>query len=204
MDAQLGRVLQWLRDHDQYDDTIVVITADHGEGLGEGRKNHGWAKHRLLYDWCLHVPLIVKVPGEPPARVVSDQVRTIDIVPTILEALEIGGTQPIHGASVLGLMRGMREEAPRLAYADALNLLDAHSPPARYLPPGHFDNLYAVSDGRWKLVWRRHDPAAGELFDLGADSDELTNLFAPDHPEVQRLKQFLDLEDVWRLDAPED
>ncbi|MDA1265284.1 MAG: sulfatase-like hydrolase/transferase, partial [Planctomycetota bacterium] len=204
MDAQLGRVLQWLRDNGQYDRTVVVITADHGQGLKDGLKRHGWAKHRLLYDWGVHVPLIVKVPGEKPATVVADQVRTIDIVPTILEALEIGSSQSVHGASVLGLMRGEEEAGKRMAYADALNLFDDHAPAAGRMPAGQHDNLYSACDGDWKLVWRTQNPATGELFDLRADPKELQNLFAMDHPEVLRLKKYLDDADAFRIDRPRD
>ena len=203
MDAQLGRVLQRLRDNGQYDDTIVVITADHGQGLMEGLTNHGWPKHRLLYDWCVRVPLIVRIPGERSATVVSQQVRTIDIVPTILDALSIGSAQSVHGESVLGLMRGDEEQEPRLAYADALNGLDWFSPRGK-LPAGHQGNLYSACDGEWKLVWRHEDTSAGELFNLREDPQELRNLFTPDHPEVRRLLGFLEREDAWRLDPPRD
>jgi arylsulfatase A-like enzyme len=60
----------------------VVVVADHGQGLG----GHGWFAHRLLYQEQIHVPLLVRVPGEPSGAVVDDLVRTIDILPTVLDA----------------------------------------------------------------------------------------------------------------------
>jgi arylsulfatase A-like enzyme len=202
MDAQLGRVLTWLRENGEYENTIVVLTADHGQGLLDGLERHGWAKHRLLYEWGIRVPLIIKIPGQPGRNVVEAQVRTIDIVPTILEALDVAATKKMNGESLMGLMHGEADANPRLAYADALNLYDAHSPAAGRLPEGQHDNLYAVSDGQWKLVWRAVDSAKGELFDLSADPGEVQNLFSMDHPEVKRLKAFLDEQDAWRIDKP--
>jgi arylsulfatase A-like enzyme len=204
MDQQLGRVLDWLRDNGKYEETVVVITADHGQGLLDGLERHGWAKHRLLYDWSIRVPLIIKVPGETSQTVVSDLVRTIDIVPTILEALQVGTAQEMHGASVLGLMQGQVDESPRMAYADALNLFDAHAPARGKLPPGHDDNMYCLNDGTWKLVWRVQDTTQGELFNLDEDPEELRNLFIEDHPQVQRLKAQLDAQGAFHLDPPSD
>ena len=203
MDEQLGRVLTWLRDNGQYDETIVVITADHGQGLLDGYERHGWAKHRLLYDWSVQVPLIVKVPGEAPATVVADHVRTIDIVPTILEVLQVGAAQEVHGKSVLGLMRGAADDEPRLAYADALNLFDDHAPAKGRLPDGHHDNLYCLNDGTWKLVWRTKEQEKGELFNLKDDPQELNNLFREDHPEVKRLHEQLEQMNAFHLDPAE-
>ncbi len=202
MDAQLGRVLEWLRENGQYEDTIVVITADHAQGLLDGLRRHGWGKHRLLYDWCLRVPLIVKIPGRDGSRVVAPQVRTTDILPTILEVLDVPLETDLDGESLLALIDGQSESQPRLAYADALNLYDAFAPKAGKLPPGHHDNLYCATDGEWKLVWRVAHPERGELFNLATDPLEASNLFTLDHPEVVRLKAWLDEQDAWRIAAP--
>lgn len=201
MDRQIGRLVEWLKAKGQWDRTIIVITADHGQGLRDGQERHGWFKHRLLYEWAIHVPLIIRVPGEPAGIEVANQVRTIDIVPTVLEALDLGGP-PMDGQSLMMLLRGAQEEQPRLAYADALNLYDAHSP--RKLPGDNYDNLYCVTDGRWKLIYHERAPQTSELFDLENDPGELVNV-AAGHPRiVQRLKDFIDERQAMKVEAPSD
>src|SRR5690606_25302650 len=121
----------------------VVVVADHGQGLSDGLQNHGWMKHRLLYDWCVRVPLILYGPGVTPG-VIGTQVRTTDIVPTLLELVDVPASDELDGRSLVPLLRGESESEPRLAFSDALNLYDTHSPRATALPPGQYDNLYAL------------------------------------------------------------
>ena len=204
MDSQLGRVLDWLRESGQYDDTLIVLVADHGQGLLDGLERHGWAKHRLLYEWAVHVPLIIKIPGEAPTTVVPGLVSTVDILPTILDALELQPDQPLDGHSLLGRIRGAASQQSYLAYADALNKIDHHAPPEGKLPAGQSDNLYCLSDGRWKLIWHHENPKEGQLYDLEADPEERTNLFSEDHPEVRRLLGQLEARDAFRLEPPTD
>lgn len=201
VDQQVGRLLDWLRDNGQYDDTLVVLTADHGQGLLDGLRRHNWAKHRLLYDWCIRVPLIVRIPGEQAGVVVTEQVRTIDILPTLLEALDVGLPAEIEGLSLLPLMRHESEAEPRLAYADALNLYDAHSPKKK-LPKGQMDNLFAVTDGVWKLIWKERRRELSELYHLARDPLESTNLWRPDHPQALRLEAFLEEKGARIIELP--
>jgi len=178
------------------------ITADHGQGMTEGLRNHGWMKHRLLYDWCVRVPLIIRVPGGPSRVVIDNQVRTIDVAPTVLEALEVPVRARMEGESLMDLMRGEQEVEPRIAYADALNAYDSHAPGPKKLPPNQYDNLYMACDGRWKLIWHERSPQHSQLFDLLKDPSELKNLYTADHPEAARLAAFLEERDVTRVEPP--
>ena len=199
IDEQLGRLFEAIHSEGTWDQTVIAITADHGQGLTDGLKNHGWLKHRLLYEWGLHVPLILKLPGLDGGRRVEPLVRTIDILPTVLEALDLAGPA-MEGQSMLALARGGPDDG-RVAYADALNLLDAHAP--QKMRPEYADNLFCASDARWKLIWHQTKPENVELFDLEADPAELRNL-ASEHPEqVARLKAFLDERRVMEVQAPE-
>ena len=203
MDAQIARLRAWLEEHGQLDNTVVVITADHGQGLRDGHDRHGWMKHRLLYDWCVRVPLIVHVPGFTPGQaVVEEQVRTIDVLPTIAEALEAPLRSLVEGASLMPLMRGEAEDEPRVAYADALNGYDQHSPPAAALPPHQKDNLFMACDGRWKLIHHEGNPEHSQLYDLLKDPLELQNLYAPDHPRVAPLLAFLEDRRAMTVEPP--
>jgi len=202
MDRQIARLRRWLEEHGQDENTVIVITADHGQGMTEGLRNHGWMKHRLLYDWCVRVPLIVRVPGGPSRVVVENQVRTIDVTPTILEALEVPVRSRMEGESLMGLMRGEAESEPRIAYADALNAYDSHAPGAKKLPPNQYDNLFMACDGRWKLIWHERSPEHSQLYDLVKDPSELKNLYALDHPAAVRLTAFLQEREVNRVEPP--
>lgn len=192
MDAQIARLRGWLEANGQLDNTVIVITADHAQGLREGYERHGWMRHRLLYDWCLRVPLIVRVPGfEPATGVVENQVRTIDVLPTIAEALGVPLRNDVEGLSLVPLMRGETESEPRIAYADALNVYDKHCPPAKALPPHQKDNMFMACDGRWKLIWHESNQAQSQLYDLLKDPKELQNLYRDDHPRVAPLKDWI-------------
>jgi hypothetical protein len=105
MDEAFGRLIDSLVAKDLYDNTTVVFTSDHGEALGE----HGAvAMHsHTLYDELLHVPLIVKLAGSRPASdVIEPQVRSIDIMPTLLELLGLESPAEVEGRSLVGLMDG--------------------------------------------------------------------------------------------------
>lgn len=194
MDVQLGRIFQWLEESGQLDDTIVVLTADHGQGLSRGQKLHSWSRHRLIYQWSIHVPLIIAGAGEEYLpRVETAMVRTTDIAPTLLELLDLSPEAPMNGWSLTRLMRGEldgEEEHPRFAYADALNTHDSFAPLAR-LPESCRDDLIAVTDGHYKLIHHLKEPDDSELYDLRIDPDEQKNLY-PEEPELAvSLREFL-------------
>lgn len=98
IDALIGEMVQYLKELGAYEDTLFVITADHGENLGE----HHLAYHLFcLYDTLLHVPLIMSCPAVlPRGRRVPGLVSLTDIVPTLLEVLEIGETIDAQSTSL--------------------------------------------------------------------------------------------------------
>ncbi|MFT7484700.1 MAG: arylsulfatase A-like enzyme [Candidatus Paceibacteria bacterium] len=197
VDSQIGRIVDYLKQTGQYDNTMIVVVADHGQGLSDGVENHDWLLHRLLYDWSLHVPLILKLPGHPGGLVVNELVRTVDVMPTILEHLDLAPPMGVDGRSVLPLVRGELDE-PRIAYADALNLEDTHSPGSK-LPGTQNDNLYVAMDLRWKLIHHHKHPENSELYDLQRDPTEQNNLFGKRPAVTDRLMRFLVDRDAFRL-----
>ena len=190
MDAQIGRLFTQLQQAGRWDDTIVAVTADHGQGL----QDHGWAAHRILYQEQIRVPLIVKVPGLKQKRVVRDLTRTIDIAPTLLDYAGVAGLDGIGGRSLRPLIEKLGDE-PRIAFADQVNGYDLNARMVKKRPKDDF--TYMAMDRRWKLTWRPNHPDDSELYDLELDPTEANNLWAWDHPEALRLKRELAGERPW-------
>jgi arylsulfatase A-like enzyme/Tfp pilus assembly protein PilF len=166
VDACVGGLRRQLEDRGLLERTVVVITSDHGESLGD----HGERSHALLlYDPTLRVPLIIRCPGERrQRRRVADQVRTIDIAPTLLELLDAEPPPSWRGSSLVSLMNG-RADAGREQYYETL------------FGRLHFgwSVLAGYQAGQWKYV---HGPAP-ELYNTAEDRGEQINVVA-DHPQI--------------------
>jgi arylsulfatase A-like enzyme/Flp pilus assembly protein TadD len=160
VDAQVGRLVSALEQSGALDRTIVAVVADHGEGLGE----HAEAEHGFfLYDSTLHVPWIVRLPGHQHAgTVVREQVRGIDVLPTLTAFAGLSTPPGIDGESVVPVVEGhARHEAPA-SYAET------------FYPKLHFgwSELRAVRTGDWKYV----AAPKPELYDVKHDGAERQNL----------------------------
>ncbi|UWQ12845.1 alkaline phosphatase family protein (plasmid) [Aliiroseovarius crassostreae] len=104
VDHHIGRVVQFLKDSGQYDDTLLIVTADHGEMLGD---HHLWGK-MTLHDAAYHTPLIIRLPGNN-ARAgerVSQPTESIDLMPTILDWVGQEVPNSVDGRSLLPLTQG--------------------------------------------------------------------------------------------------
>ncbi len=184
MDREIGRLLDALRDRGLYDELLIVVVADHGQGLGD----HGWWTHAILYQEQIRVPLLIKPAtggdGGHPARRVDFQVRTIDIVPTVLDLLGLAGEDmPFDGRSLAPLFDPEAPDPGLVAYADALGLSTfTYGPEIEEVTD---DMLLMVSDGRFKYLHHVLRPAESELYDLENDPRELRNVLS-DHPGVAR------------------
>jgi choline-sulfatase len=166
-DALVGRLLDALRDDGRLDQTLVVVVGDHGEMLGEhGEQTHGF----FIYDAAVHIPLIMAGPGVP-VREVKEQVRIIDVMPTVLALVGVETPKGVQGVSLLPLARG-----------ESLGLV-AHS--ESWYPRYHYgwSELSSVQDGRYKYI-RAPRP---ELYDLASDPREEEDLSTGD---AARLAQF--------------
>jgi arylsulfatase A-like enzyme/Tfp pilus assembly protein PilF len=162
-DSQVGRVVQFLRDRGILDRTVIVVMGDHGESLGDhGEDGHGF----FIYESVTHVPLFIRAPfSAMQGRRVADPVRSVDVMPTVLDLL--GLPKPagvtIDGQSMAPLMTGARAELGLEAYAEAV------------YPLHHFgwSDLRALRQGRFKLIAAPRP----ELYDLQDDPREENNLY---------------------------
>ena len=140
--------------------SLVVLAADHGEGLGEhGEQKHGF----FIYDSTLHVPLIVKVPGAT-SRVVDEDVSLVDVMPTLLQALHIPIPPTVQGRSLLNGILGRPGSGSSNVYAET------------YLPLLHF-SWSQLRGLRWKGLKYIEAPRP-ELYDATADPHETKNLLS--------------------------
>lgn len=198
VDQQFGRLVGQLKEAGLYDNTVIVVVADHGEGLGD----HNWWRHGLLYQEQVRLPLILRVPDWPRGGRIDNLVRSIDISPTILDALGITESQPIEGVSLKNLIIGKVEDA-RIAYADALHDFDLNSYMKVEHP--HAGNLYCITDGTWKLICNLGYPSESEMYNIVEDPDEACNLFSSATSEVRHLRGLLDDLQPFRTEPfPED
>jgi arylsulfatase A-like enzyme len=161
-DDYVGRLLTTLDELGIADSTLVVVTSDHGEEL-EGRFPRFAASHgHSLFDELVRVPLIVYDPTrEYPVRRVASQVRTVDVVPTILDLLGAAADPPLDGRSLVPLMVGTERE-DRLAFS----YLDLHGPERAALRFQGFKLIRNLAATRSAAA--RHSA----LFDLGRDPAE--------------------------------
>ncbi len=173
-DAAVGRLLAQLKAGGAYDDTLIVLVGDHGEGLGEhGEKTHGF----FIYDSTLRIPLIIKFPrGQQRGTRVSAQVRLIDVFPTALQALGYEVPAEAQGKSLLAYALG-RARGDLELYAES------------YLPFYHFDwsELVAIRTGTFKYI----DAPRPELYHVAKDPRELKNIYSDNAALAARLKASL-------------
>ena len=162
IDDALARILLVLAEEGLADDTLVVVTSDHGEEFLE----HGGFKHGFrIHDELLRVPFLLHVPGAAPRRLASTIVQQIDVAPTLLELLGIPAPPELQGRSFAGALRGA-ELAPQPAIAEcSWEGLD----------------LRAIRTEEWKLILDGH--GADMLFRVDRDPGETENVIAQ-HPEV--------------------
>jgi Flp pilus assembly protein TadD len=170
-DSVLGHFVDFLKQKNLYNNSVIVIVGDHGEGLGEHKEDtHGI----FLYDSTTHVPLILKLPkGREAGKEVGAQVRTTDIMPTILDVLKLVVPEKSDGASLAPLLAGS-ETNSRIALAETEYPLRFGWAPLRSIR----------SDG-WKFI----EAPMPELYDLKDDAGELRNTYAPWDSRVQKLRR---------------
>jgi arylsulfatase A-like enzyme/Tfp pilus assembly protein PilF len=171
-DSLVARVLESLEHEGRLRNTFVIVVGDHGESLGEhGEKTHGF----FIYDATIRIPLLISGP-RVPARVVPDQVRIVDVMPTILDLLGIPPPPGVQGVSLLPLARGEHMTLQALSES--------------YYPRYHYgwSELTGLRDGRYEFI----RAPRRELYDLRSDPGEGQDLSGPDAGKADLLASALE------------
>lgn len=175
VDEQLGRLFAALEKQGLRERTLIIVTADHGEGRGE----HGELTHaHFVYDSTLAVPLILSRPGQVGAGArIAAQTRVIDVAPTVLDLLGVPGLRGARGVSLRPLLDGAAADMNLAAYGETL---------APHFSLG-FSPLRALRQQGWKYI---HGPRP-ELYQVGQDRGETRNLAEAEPQRVAEMRQQL-------------
>ncbi len=164
VDAAFGELIEGLRRLDLYESSLIIFTSDHGEEFGE-HGTVGWHSH-TLYDELLRVPLLIKYPGSWHAgQTLTDQVRLLDVAPTILGALGVDRPSLFQGANLTHYAGGGPPPAPY-----AVSVLDGGGT--------------SVRTPEWKRIGRA-------LFDLSkdpAETEDVAHLYPGTSEKLRRIK----------------
>ena len=181
MDTCLASLWTHLEDQGLAEDTLIIVTADHGEELDE---HQHWFDHHGLYDTNLHIPLILSCPGLMPSGLrINGLTQMMDITPTILDFLELGHiviAEGMQGRSLLPLI-----ENPTSAARGSTDIL--------HITENTWMKKRGVRTNNWKLIVPLETPdlhgkSEVELYDLSVDPGELNNLAALLPEKVGELK----------------
>jgi arylsulfatase A-like enzyme len=169
-DAVVGRFVRYLKEHQLYDQSTILLVSDHGEGLGD----HGEQEHGLLvYNEAIHVPMIVKpASGGGAGRRVADVVQLADIAPTVLDLVKAPQPGNLRGRSLKPLTEGGSLSSPALVYTESTYGRTRFG----------WSDLVAVTDGQFQYIRAPHE----ELYDLRGDLRERENLIDGDVPAKKR------------------
>jgi tetratricopeptide (TPR) repeat protein len=173
-DAQVGRLVHHLKEKGIYENTVIVLAGDHGEGLGEhGEKTHGF----FIYNATMHVPLIIRVPGSPGGRTVAEPVSLVDLMPTMLGAVGVEVPAQVQGKSLLARVGGgdaEMAERDRSVYGET------------FLPRLHFNwsELRGAENSKYHFI----DAPRPELYDLAKDPGETHNLLGEKKAVAEEMR----------------
>jgi arylsulfatase len=167
--AYLDSHIMGLLNHVDESNTVIVFTADHGDLFGE--KNM-YGHSRMLYNSVLHVPLILKIPNISNGKTINIPVKSMDILPTLVELLELSADCSFDGTSFLPMVTGESEEYD-----------------CEYIISEISRKHLCVEKGHWKLIVNYTERSV-ELYDLSNDLIEESNV-VHEHPALAR-----ELEDI--------
>ena len=183
VDNRLGRLFEHLDKLGLGENTVVIVTSDHGESFG----NHNTLGHSGLHETVTHIPLWFRGPGIPSGKVIDGLARQVDIVPTILDLAQVQPEIPyeLSGKSLVPLMKGQADSVHGV-----VSCAECSRQKTRSLHWDKWKFIRSLQDGH-----RVDHMPARELYDLEADPQETCNL-VDRHPDVagemeQRLEDYV-------------
>ncbi len=170
-DHCFGDFIQKLKERGLYDDSLIIVSADHGESFEKGWRGHC---SRCLYDSTTNVPLLIHLPGQSKGEWIHTPAETVDISPTILDIINKPIPRWIEGESLLPYMRGdsTRTEKAKFSYTK------------------WGGRAIAVVKDDHKLIYDLVNKSA-ELYNIIEDKDELVNLYSQRPDIVKKLKKHI-------------
>ena len=181
-DMHVGIIIDELDRLGLRESTVLAVTSDHGEGLGD----HNWWKHSLLYQEQIRVPLILQGPGIPAGQVITPVVEHVDLMPTLLQLAKIDHSTPVgvQGRSLTGLLSGdVTLDRRTTAYSEVHSFFTLSESPGKR----DIGVIYSIIQDRWKLLHFPRRPEYDKLFDLHKDPGELHNLLDQNREIAERL-----------------
>lgn len=171
IDKEVGKVIKKLKELSLYDNSLIIFTSDHGESLGDpvadhaSPTGHGW----FLYLEQIQVPLIIKFPKNKYIKSVSQIIRNIDIMPTILEYIGAKfDKRQINGKSLL----------PAIERNENLGLISYHSTGStRVCPEGSESIIFSDKNAIFQYIQGQYSDRIRELYNITLDPDEQNNLY---------------------------
>ncbi len=183
VDEQAGRLLSFLDQSNLRERTLIIVIADHGEGLGDHSENtHGV----FIYDETLRVPLILAGPRVPQGRTIQTQVRSIDLLPTVAEFLGLSPNSAAQGVSLWPLLeegKPVSGKGASYAYVETLY-------PKTFM---NWSELRGMRTDRWKFILAPRP----ELYDLKHDPEEKENVIGRHPAEADQLQK-----KIWEIIGP--
>ena len=194
-DSSIGEFIEWLKGHGVFEKTLLIVSSDHGESF-----SHRYGTHAgpMLHEDVIHVPLLIKEPGQAAGRRVGVLSEQIDLMPTILDLAGVAVEGPVEGRSLRPAIQGQRMDGPVFSMNFEQN--------SRF--KGFNVGSIAMIEGRWKYVrYLGHlrgpliPPLADAVYDLQSDPGETSNLVSVQAAVAARMRNAIE-EQLRRHDQP--
>ena len=178
-DRKFGRFLQELKARGHFDNSLLIVAADHGESLGNGFVGHSGAS---VLEPITHVPLIIHMPGNQKGLRIGTRASSIDLAPTVLQLLDLGKVDTLPGESLVPYILDPTKKSERLRFTVSSSAIQGM--------PGQI----AVYWKNYKAVYLNVNRRNVQLFDLTNDPQTKTDL-AKERPEI--VEKIMKEAEVW-------